>query len=146
MLRAGLIAILIAAQGVPALAGGMVLCLHADGGYCLEMERDCCGHSHRELDPACFPTHAEHSVGIEHRCEHTCACTHLALPSVTPATRKVNQAQSREQDLNLSCGVVSPTALAPAAIADQAASATPVLAFGGRCAALLLLAPVMLRC
>lgn len=145
MLRAGLIAILIAAQGVPALAGGMVLCLHADGGYCLEMERDCCGHSHRELDPACCPAHAE-PVGIEPGCEHGCDCTHLALPSVTPATRKVKQAQSREQDLNLSCGVVSPTALAPAAIADQAASATPVLAFGGRRAALLLLAPVMLRC
>src|SRR5688572_14210336 len=127
----------------------MVLCLHADGGYCLEAKgAACCGQSHGEAEHLCCGTHGERSaaaIGIEVRCEHGCDCTHLALPNVTPATGKVNQAKSSEQNLNLSFGVVSPTALLSAAISDQGASAAP-LAFGGRRAALELLASVMLRC
>lgn len=126
-----------------------MLCLHADGGYCLEAKgAACCGESHREAEDVCCGTHAEHSakaVGIEVRCEHGCDCTHLALPNLTPATGKVSQAKSSEQNLDLSSGVVSPTALLSAAISDRGASPAP-LAFGGRSAALLSLASVMLRC
>jgi hypothetical protein len=79
---------------MPSLACGLTLCLHRDGGFCIErMDRGCCGHHEHvaAVEQCCDPSPAvptEHQTTIG---EPLCDCTHLALseqPQATDSARR----------------------------------------------------------
>jgi hypothetical protein len=146
--RAALIATLIAAQGVPSLACGLTLCLHDDGGFCVELSNNgCCGHHDQcaAADDGCGGH--EHSANTEH--PHTigtppCDCTHLALPDQAQMAdrlrREVPIASQFAGDLAVAFHTSVPVCLPAAALS------APAKAAGEQSAALSFLEPVMLRC
>jgi hypothetical protein len=152
VLRTVLIAMLALAQGIPSLACGLTLCLHSDGGFCLESpERDCCGH-HQGLEAThddCCGSHDEHpaspytSSGIG---KPSCDCTHVALLSQPQFTHKVGRDQGNATLHHLGMPSVLFTAPASAVSLGVPLSREAETAGGGNSGALSFLAPVMLRC
>lgn len=148
MLRCLLIATLTACQGLSSLAGA-TLCLHSDGGFCLEPKSGGhCGHRNEPaaVDPCCGGSvdqpadHAENTIGLT-----PCDCTHLTIAD-HPQTAVKPDKDDSSQHLSLGAIFVGWVCTEPAA--------APPLGYGSRAerpgagpsAALSFLAPVMLRC
>lgn len=148
MLRCLLIATLTACQGLSSLAGA-TLCLHSDGGFCLERESD--GHCQQHdgpaaADPCCCGSvdqpanHARNTIGIT-----PCDCTHLAIADHPQMSAKPDE-NGNSKPLSWGAIAINLIFTEPGA-AMSSSHATPVVIAGaGPSAALSFLAPVMLRC
>lgn len=144
MLRCLLVATLITTQGLYSLAGA-TLCLHADGGFCVERAADNqCRHHQPAAKTLCCTNHAaqpdlgELSIGAS-----PCVCRHLAIaddPELSPK-------RSSEEIQLLNSGPIVVSLIVPKA---SLAAKSPAKSWDKTCAwpsaALSFLAPVMLRC
>ena len=150
VVRAFLIALLVLSQGVSSLAGGLTLCLHADGGFCVELPgADCCGHHLVvAVQDDCCGASDEHSAGAPGAVldASTSDCTHVALPHQTQVTSKIGG------DRHLAS--THPFFLLPGLghwqLAAHSGNNRPQIdsqhVGDNDCGALSFLAPVMLRC
>jgi hypothetical protein len=149
VLRALLVAILVASQGIPYLAGGLTLCVHADGGFCLESEvDDCCTH-HREQVAAheCWGIPADELADCHSTIgQAPCDCTHLAIPDQPQLAGKVRHDQRIASYLNWRTPAVIRIAHEGGAGTALLSQASTAMAGSRHSAALSFLAPVMLRC
>jgi hypothetical protein len=145
MLRYLLVATLITGQGLSSLAGA-TLCLHMDGGFCLERTAD--GQCQHRLPPATDPCCGNHlavpadvsetSIGVA-----PCDCKHLAIADDPQLS--VKSGEDYSQHLNAGPTVLSlivPQTVTIALVRDTYAE----IAGAGPSGALSFLAPVMLRC
>ncbi len=149
MVRASLVAILIASQGIPFLTSGLTLCLHADGGFCLEQQTDgCCGHrgASAKADRCCGGAADDQPASDCTIGDSPCDCTHLAIADQPQMASKVRRDEAGASHLalgNLAAKLISaPDSASSASLLGNRAQ----IAGGGPSAALSFLAPVMLRC
>lgn len=149
MLRLALIAVLITSQGLPSVARGMMLCLHADGGFCLEAGDEACCDERHEHDATALGCCGESPGDTALRGTNDgppCDCTHLALVDDPRAAGKLARAEIDAGDLSLRIAAINLTALAGAVARGDLPRETLSSRASGPSAALLFLAPVMLRC
>jgi hypothetical protein len=149
MARASLVAILIAAQGIPYLASGLTLCLHADGGFCLEQHKD--GHcSHHgasaKTDRCCSGAPEDRPASDSTVGDPLCDCTHLAIADQPQMAGKVRRDEAIASHLVLGTLAVNLISGPESASAADLLGNRAQIAGGGPSAALSFLAPVMLRC
>ena len=120
MLRTLLIAVLAACQGFTSLAGTIV-CLHADGGFCVErQEAECCRHHAPSVDECCqghlpLPT-GNSGIGDDSSCD----CTHLAISVDVPLARQLGEEPNVRRGFGDGDSMIAaPASLATAAGADS---------------------------
>ncbi|HUE71749.1 MAG TPA: hypothetical protein VMP01_12755 [Pirellulaceae bacterium] len=144
MLRCVLIATLAASQGFSSL-GGAILCLHADGGFCLEREgTECCVHPETPTVSDCCAMDAKSGARHDGLSRHSsCDCTHVAIEAdPLLAVRRVEADPSHGGSGD--CGLQ----IADCGIEVQSAirNLKSTIDYTGAHAALSFLEPVRLRC
>lgn len=147
MIRATFLLMLAAAQAIGSLAGGLTLCLHHDGSYCLETQVAGCCHRRAEAatSRSCCGTKDAQTFPIQSVCEFPSDCTHVPLASGEVVFSQCRASEVWTTPLNSSGAAFAWTPHHPAAPAAVAHDSFDLAAAGPR-GALAFLAPIMLRC